>query len=216
MVLRWAPINMNVFIEDSWKPRWTVHNLAQIEHLRAQDMLDIKELSGHGIYLFTRRFVPEGTNIRTEYSFTDWIDHQLSLSSGDLESGVRTHFARGEVKIRLGVPDLPPVAEEVLSELAKDLQGRTFVRTILREIPTFVLYCGETHLFSERVAQHLDGSAAMNRLTGAGYRTGDLDFRTLPFPAVQNPKDPEVTQIRQTIERLVAQLTLAPFTKRPG
>ena len=207
---------MNELFKEPWKAKWAVHSLAQIEHLIAQDMLDIEKYSGHGVYLLTRRHVPVGANLRTEYSFNDWIERQLSLSSGDLESGVRTHFARGEVKIRLGAPDLPPVTETVLSELAKDLQARTFVRTIFREIPTFVLYCGETHLFSERVIQHLDGSEAMNRLIKAGYRTEDLDFRTLPFPTVPNPKDPEVTRIRRAIERLVAQLTLAPFTKRPG
>ena len=207
---------MSVLFKDSWKPTWDVYSLAQIKHLHDHDMLDIDKLSGHGIYLFTRRLVPVETNVHTEYSFNDWINRQLSLSSGDLESRVKTHFASAEIKIRLGVPDLPPAAEKGLLKLAKDLQDRTFVHTILREIPAFVLYCGETHSFSKRVAQHLDGSEAMNRLINAGYQTEDLDFKTLPFPPVQDPKDPAVTKIRQTIERLVAQLTLATFTQRPG
>ena len=80
---------MNVLFKGPWKPKWAVHDLAQIEHLRTIDMLGMKGLLGHGVYLFTRRFVSSTSNIRTESSFNAWIGCQLSLSSGELESGMK-------------------------------------------------------------------------------------------------------------------------------
>lgn len=183
---------------------------------RDSGYLDTEAFEQHGVYLFLRRLSPPGPRIPSGHGLSAWLASELNRPSGTIRYSLNRHYFSGELRLALGTsdsPDAPPFQEA--PELWNAEQRKTLA-DCLSEIPSPVLYCGETQKFSKRIRQHLNGSEVMLSLQKSGYEVANLHFLGLPFPAVEDPMAPSVIRWRRTIERILAQFCLAPFSRRPG
>ncbi len=199
-----------------WKPEWVSYPMAELEHFLETSASDPDDLQGHGVYFLRRRLVPYNAHTRDPIRFAAYLERQLNLGNGRIDIPVGKHYVKGEIALQLGVSDLTAAQQESIDTATWAPADRRTIVKALQSAPGPVLYCGETSHFITRVKQHLNGSIVWKKLLAAGFTPEDINFEALPFPAVDDPASPQATRLRRTVERILAQLTTAPFTSRPG
>ena len=164
-----------------------------------------------GIYMWQRKISPRSKDIVSNDSFSEWLIKELNRANGIIEQDIR-HYAK--IHLKIGVSELSKTKNMTITNLISTNNKRKQLRNLLQSLDyTVTLYVGESSNLAKRVQEHMNCETNfMKDATNKDIMGYTFEMLGIRYAILDNFDQKE----RQSLERIVASLTLAPATRRAG
>jgi hypothetical protein len=186
-----------------------------VEVLQSGDSLEPVLTTNQALYMWKRNLEPGADVVRDPERLIQWCVALAGSTTGRVQGKQISHFLRvGSLEIRGGGLPAPKVDE--LRAFVRKPANRVWLAKLLAELSDHVpaLYVGETESLASRSKQHMKGESDFGSqvLAGTeGYGWGELSLYYCDLGGGPGSKAQ-----RTTLEYLMATLTVAGQTTRPG